>query len=291
MGCSFLLGALLVGGAAAISNMVDSSSRLIRSEDKKLKHVVGAAGEVKGKQTLLENSPLEPSTGAKGSVAEQDLCAEDYLYGEQGKDDCGEALHIDRRAMCENAAEVLKLSEGLPAQGKPFEIDSASYEVYPRGCFKKDGEDVLWYNDFGDIPNNVMAISKPLCHKPKYKLGGNDTNDGGCTDPWRRVMTEAECRTYVECTGHDSISEFRVGVNATSPSNDERPSDAGPEYFDHRPVGCFINHGDQRVYYNVPRDVEPAAPKGAPVCVITMGTNVVITAAGGAAPAGPAPAP
>lgn len=260
--------------------------RLVRHEEKHTEHeqkaVVGPRGAVK---TLF-----------KSQAEESDFCDEAFVYGSYGTSDCGTdaaVSPIEREELCSDAADVMHLSRGKPAEGMPFEVNLNYYDVYPRGCFKKDGEDTLWFNPFGALPANPAGDSKPVCHRPKYVLGTNDTNDGGFSadDDYGRLLDEDECRTFAECLGHCSPEEFRVGVNASWPSHDERPASSGLAWYDKRPKGCFINPDDNCVYFNVPQDAEPTEPVGAPVCkIVAHGvhaegtvTNATGNATGGAA--------
>lgn len=279
-----LSSALLVSASA--NAVLDEKRTLIRHEQKRLKQDDAHEALVSPAGVLVEASKHEHSLDASSSLPgpvksmlksqnedkEKDLCDEAYLYGLAGSNDCGTTAPIEREELCTDAATVLGLTRGKPKEGKPFEVDSRYYDVYPRGCFKKDTDDTLWFNPFGAMPANPGSDSKPVCHRPRYFLGTNDTNDEGCTeaDAYHRILNEDDCRTFAECKGHCAPPEFRVGVEASKPSKDERPAGSGPEGYDNRPKGCFINPDDKCVYFNVPKEggADPASPKGTPVCKI-----------------------
>jgi hypothetical protein len=296
---SFILGCSLLTGSAAEFEK-PQGARLIRHEDKgKHQRVVSASGVLKETRRHADNdkSNLSPRKDDQRTRAE-DECKYVFEYGkDQSSSCCDGAEHIDERVMCINAAETLGLPTGK--DNHPFEVNQADY---PEGCFKKNNEDVMWYNSYGGQVNNdtsINALSKPLCRRLRYKLGTNDTNDGGCTGDWSRVMDEQHCRTFETCMAHTAVTEWRVGVNASAPNaNDQRPP--GSANYDDYPSGCFLGHHDQDVYFNVPQNksdgsgikqptLGTGSKGGIPVCwMAQQGANAAGTCSGSSA--SPAPA-
>jgi len=294
--CLLLAGTALIAIAAATE-----TAKLIRKEEKRPSRqaFIEAGGVlVKTSKHVHDEHPQKSESTPPSAVnnllrgqeketylagsGEQDLCDENYLYGAAGQNLCGDANETLREEMCTYAAQVLF---GANARGNPpnypFSIGTTWQDYRPRGCFRMDGEDRLFYNPFGAWPSNVSSTSRPVCHRPKYRLGTHDTNDGGtfCAAAddydYTRLVDETACRTFAECTGHCAPEEFRVGIAATTPGTDERPANSGAEWYDKRPKGCFINADDGCVYFNVPQTNDDGTAKepagtitGIPVCHI-----------------------
>lgn len=262
-----LVGWMFLRARAAAVDASGRPSRLIRHEQLRLEALHD--GERQAAQLGPHGELIDVGAHVEHSekLHESDYCDEDYILGTRGTDDCPQSRPVERETMCVDAAIRMGVSRGNEPR-YPFEVGRPYFEVYPRGCFKKNGDTPLWYNPFGALSNNTLE-GTPVCHRPKYKLGSNDTNDGGCTGNYTKVLNETACRTFAECKGHCSPYEFRVGIAATVPGTDERPADSGAEFYDKRPKGCFRHHGDGCIYFNVPRDAEPAGTiQGAPVCMI-----------------------
>jgi len=304
---SFILGCALLTRVAAEFEK-PQAARLIRQEEKsKHQHVVGASGALKETRRHAGDDKynLAPKLASQREKV-NDECAEEFEYGNKDtKECCPGAEHIDERSMCVNAAEALYMPTGR--ESHQFDVNQ---DDYPEGCFKKEGEDVMWYNEYGgQIVNPLnaqslhpftLALAVPLCHRPRYKMGTNDTNDGGCTGVWSRVMTEDQCRTFQTCSSHTRIEEWRLGVVAPTPSDDQRPP--GAAVYDDFPSGCIISHHDNRVYFNVPQTAAdgsvvqptllPGSAGGVPICwQAEQGGNTDGTCASAGAASPPAPGP
>lgn len=273
------LGSLVLSLLGAAADDHGSPHRQIRQEVRRHPSQLHAA-QLGSKGELLEvgnhahgveqerRNPAASAAEQKLKVGEKDFCDENYIIGNRGTGNCTDSLPVHRESMCMVAATAMGVEQGRPPTN-PFEIDRAYWEVYPKGCFKKDGDTPLWYNPYGAYPDQPLQGS-PICHRPKYKLGTKDTNDGGCTGDYSKILDENTCRTFAECKGHCAPEEFRVGIAATVPGNDaSRPGDAGEAFYDQRPKGCFRHFKDGCIYFNVPRHAEPSGSiKGSPVCMV-----------------------
>lgn len=202
---------------------------------------------------------------------EADFCAEDFPFGKPDTSECltdNGARHslIYRESECEKAAEEHGMTKGRGAE-LPFVIINAfDQNKHPKGCFKDKDNDAVFFNGIGDMPTMAsLGGGTPICHREKYKAGPAGTST--CPTDYTAILDEELCKTFADCRGKCMLSEFRVGVAASSPSNDERPADASGSNYDIFPKGCFIKSSDNCTYFNVPRDVDPAGPvTGTPMC-------------------------
>jgi len=256
----------------------EDARRLIRQEAAQVEQqtFVGPGGVLVEASRHLHAE--QPASSPEFKELEKDFCDEQYAYGSAGTNDCGGAADgvtsaIDREEMCSHAAQRLGAPRGRPPKFA-FQVDPAYFEEYPRGCFKKNGDTPFWFNAYGEMPKNPKG-GTPICHRPVYKTGTNDTNDGGagCKDTYERLVTEFECRTFAECKGHCAPEEFRVGLPADQPGTDERPEDTRADFYNKRPKGCFINPDTGCVNFNVPQTADPTSPKGTPICRATADTS------------------
>lgn len=90
-----------------------------------------------------------------------------------------------------------------------------------------------------EIENITHGI--PICQRPKFTNGTAAANDatGRCPSGYELINGDAQhCRDVAACMGYQPVVDgFIVGADNASEHNDH-------------PLGCFINHFDNRVYYN-----------------------------------------
>lgn len=248
-----IIAGLLVVACAAVSQ---EDGRLIRQEKKWRAKLAKREAEV---------GPHGGFSALQGEVKDQ-KCDESFFYGGSATS-CPLASAITLPSMCTLAAAVLKLSRGNPKQ-HDFVVNASEFDIYPIGCFKKDSDTALWFNPIPDSPKNLTSSSRPVCRRPNYKLGDINTNDGGCTDvdDYKRILDEETCRTFADCKNYCMDPEFRVGLEAPTPREDYRSPGSTVDFYDQRPIGCFIDSESKCVRFNVPKKASPTTPSGTPVC-------------------------
>lgn len=247
---------------------------IMRSQARATEVVIGADGEMLKAMPRSREEPLRQSSeldldvsGARahrraqaaGDAWDTDFCDDDYVLGKEGSSKCSDGEKhrlIETPGKCIAAAEAA----GAVAPAGPFEIPPEWRAKRPRGCFKfncdESPKDICYFfNDGGDAPQHKIE-GTPICERPKYQLGKNNTNSG-CPKGYKVMMIEDACSKAADCLSICEGTQFLINnMNAS--------------LYDAFPKGCFINEFDNCVYFNKPVAGVglPARPKGTPICAV-----------------------
>lgn len=170
------------------------------------------------------------------------------------------------------------------------------WEMYPRGCFKTDGEPPKWrYNPNGAFPTNggKLLLGTPVCQKAEYinaKPNSDDCGDTdyelitvGATNTTGTVMDENDaefkCEAVNICLGKDAPEFFRtmgvlqvVGTGADETAEEIAAKNAAAQ--EKVPKGCHMVApiADNKVMFNPSiADARDAAKiKGEAICKLKM---------------------
>jgi len=268
----------------SLPGAVQGTQAIIRKEGEGAL-LIGPEGEFleQSRQFSKHSSSPKSKYLFEAKTKETDYCREDFPLGKPDTSECNTDNGVShqliyRESECEKAAEEHGMTKGRGAE-LPFVIINAfDQNKHPKGCFKDKDHDAVFFNDIGDMPTMAsLGGGTPICHREKYKAGPAGTST--CPTDYVAILDEELCKTFADCRGKCMLSEFRVGVNASSPSADERPTDASN--YDNFPKGCFIKSSDNCTYFNVPRDVDPAGPvTGTPMCHPGIATAATASTAG-----------
>jgi len=156
--------------------------------------------------------------------------------------------HIIGKALCVAAAAQ---------KGAHFtdeEADDGQEGNHPKGCFKADcdlfkadGDSLatthpvcFFYNPTGGVINVAGVTGTPVCSRPAFVHGNDDTQGCKADDQsdYQVIDDEETCRTAAGILGtHPTADEFRIGVHNAS------------KHLDYV-QGCFLNLDRNKVYFN-----------------------------------------
>jgi hypothetical protein len=242
----------------------------------------------KDTEKLMRKEQLSPKRvdsqpQAAGKLKVQ-YCDYDFPLGKPGTSQCANGKTdglIDSPDMCREAAA----EAGATTLADVFLIDDTpSQNTTSKGCFKSDcptgrGKVCYYYNPIGDWPQlasdgSGAVTGTPVCHRPKYELGGANSNEGCPADdnitgsgPYKLIEDEYYCRNTGVCLGDARASNFKVGEHNATQQRDFSNF-------------CFLdktgaNHeGTYKVYYN-PKSkyIEGMSwgtdVKGTPICQVS----------------------
>jgi len=239
--------------------------------------------------SMVKEAPAQKtimSTKEYEKLLSSDYCNEDFPLGQAGQEpgnctNANESL-IDK-AQCEFA--LTQSAAGTPTK---IEIEGERYvNARPKGCFKYSCSEsakgvCYFYNGIGNWPDANLADTKynesfvgtPVCSRPKYVLGTNDTN-AGCPGGYKAITSddvsdqlqhENLCFLVANCKSLNRGPEFRIGEHNASKHLDF-------------PRGCFIDYDGlvdsgetaPTVYFN-PKTAEgfgaDGVVKGTPICKV-----------------------
>jgi len=216
-----------------------------------------------------------------------DYCNYDFVLGtDTAPGNCSQANEsiIDETTCI--FAQTLS-GAGVASSGFSLDHDERYENSRPKGCFKYSpcggvaNGVCYFYNTIETTPNDTYAMSKyseafggtPVCYRPKYVLGTNDTN-AGCPGGYKAITSEDTtdqlqhenlCFLTANCMGqYAAATDFRIGEHNASKHLDF-------------PRGCFVDNDGLvdgnagKVYFNA-KTAEgfgaDGAVKGTPICKV-----------------------
>jgi len=154
--------------------------------------------------------------------------------------------HIIGKALCVAAAA----QKGVHFTDE--EADDGEEGNHPKGCFKADCDlfsspatttthpVCFFYNPTGGVINVAGVTGTPVCSRPAFVHGNDDTQGCKADDQsdYQVIDDEETCRTAAGILGtHPTADEFRIGVHNAS------------KHLDYV-QGCFLNLDRNKVYFN-----------------------------------------
>lgn len=262
------------GGMASFHVGVGSSGELVRRHD---------SLDTKVKEEAVGNRIAKRSKPIAFQQLQRSECNTPYILGKANpnKTECFNTHHtqILTEEKCKLAAEAANAT--MPPNWVVTEAGGWR-NIRPRGCFMmpcahnathhNNGREgttsgtCYFYNPIGNDPSGPIG-GTAVCEGTMFYDGTNDTNGkkvGECPDGYGTILKEDPCEEAAECLKHRLAAQTRVANLNASKYNDY-------------PLGCLINHDDNKVYFNAPKNesdpADPTAPIGIPICKLKKITH------------------
>lgn len=181
-------------------------------------------------------------------------CRMAYAYGTLNHNTCVESDNhlICTPSICEWAAVQANVSVvhwNNATQANEFQIPADFFDMYPKGCFKApctndNTKECFYFNSDGNNPTHPWGY--PVCSRPRYLYGKNNTNPDlkgtvtttaspgadytSCPPGYEIIDTEAACSHALACLG------IPAGVPLTI-ANGGIPISIDRMWYSH---GCFM---------------------------------------------------
>jgi len=235
---------------------------------------------------MVKDAPVQSTKLSSKEYAKlaAQFCDEDFPLGQADQEpgnctNANETLTDETQCIFAQAQSGAGTATALRISGERYE------NARPKGCFKYSCSEsangvCYFYNGIGDWPDANLSKTKysedfvgtPICSRPKYVLGTNDTN-AGCPGGYKAITSddatdqlqhENLCFLVANCLSYDRGDEFRIGEHNASKHLDF-------------PRGCFVDNDGLvagtagEVFFN-PKTAEgfgaDGVVKGTPICKV-----------------------